>query len=157
MLKSIKRATTMLALAGAVFANNAQAACWNETAFEAAQVRNLETMLMVASLRCRISGDDFLGSYNSFVRGSRPTLSAMNERLRTHFGDLNSYDRYVTSVANRYGGGAAGLDCADMARILKSARAANGSANELVKIARLAGIKANTPGGRCSVTIARAR
>jgi hypothetical protein len=157
MLKSIKNIAAALAILGVSYGNSAQAACWNDNAIEAAQVRDLETMLMVASLRCRISGHDFLGNYNSFVRSNRPTLSAMNERLRAHFGDLNSYDRYVTSVANRYGGGAAGLDCADMAGILKSARSADGSVGELVKIARLAGIKASIPGGRCSVTFAGAR
>ncbi len=157
MFKLVKVAASALALGGTVLSGTAQAACWNDDAVEAAQVRDLETMLMVASLRCRISGADFLSSYNAFVRGSRPTLTAMNDRLRDHFGDLNSYDRYVTSVANRYGGGAAGLDCGDMASILKDAREANGSPSELVKIARQAGIKPSLPGSRCSVTVARAR
>jgi hypothetical protein len=157
MFKSGKSAAIAAALVAVVTTSSAQAACWNEDAVEAAQVRGLETMLMVASLRCRITGSDFLGSYNSFVRGSRPTLTAMNYRLRTHFGDLNAYDRYVTSVANRYGGGAAGLDCAETASILKSARGADGAAKELVRIARNAGISASLPGGRCTVTMARAR
>jgi hypothetical protein len=157
MFKDFKCAIAALALGGTLASGAAQAACWDSNAIEAAQVHDLETMLMVASLRCRIGGHDFLPSYNAFVRGSRPTLAAMNDRLRTHFGDLNSYDRYVTSVANRYGGGTAGLDCGDMASILKEARGAAGSAPVLVKIARQAGIQPNLPGSACPVTIARAR
>jgi hypothetical protein len=157
MFKGLKCAAAALALAGSGVSGAAQAACWNEDAVEAAQVRDLDTMLMVASLRCRIGGQGIPASYNAFVRESRSTLSAMNDRLRSHFGDLNSYDRYVTSVANRYGGGAAGLDCGDMASILRDARGADGSAPELVKVARQAGITPSLPGARCSVAIARAR
>ena len=157
MIASMKRAIFGMALTAIVSTGTAQAACWTEDAVEAAQVRTLETMLMVASLRCRDSGTDLLPSYNSFVRGHRVMLTVMNDRLRAHFGSLNAYDRYVTSVANRYGGGAIGLDCDDMAHLLKSVRHTDGSADELARIAQKARIRAHIPGERCAVTLARSR
>ena len=157
MIASLKRVATALALAGLAQGGAAQATCWSEDAVEAAQIRTLETMLMVASLRCRDSGTDLLPSYNAFVRGHRAMLTVMNDRLRAHFGNLNAYDRYVTSVANRYGGGAIGLDCEDMAGLLASARNASGSADELTGIAQKARIRASIPGERCAVTLAQAR
>jgi hypothetical protein len=157
MIATIKRAAMGVALTAVANAGMVQAACWSEDAVEAAQIRTLETMLMVASLRCRDSGTDLLPSYNAFVRGHRATLTVMNDRLRAHFGNLNAYDRYVTSVANRYGGGAVGLDCEDMAGLLKTARRADGSADDLAEIAQKARIRVTLPGERCAVTLARAR
>jgi hypothetical protein len=157
MIASLKRAAAGLALAAVANAGVVQAACWSEDAVEAAQIRTLETMLMVASLRCRDSGTDLLPSYNAFVRGHRATLTVMNDRLRAHFGNLNAYDRYVTSVANRYGGGAIGLDCDDMASLLKAARKTDGPGDELASIAQKARIRVTIPGERCPVTLARAR
>ncbi len=148
------------ALAGSLVAGNAQAACWTPQAVEAAQVRELETMLMVASLRCRLSGSNFIGDYNGFVRASRPTLSAANDKLREHFdgaGGLNAYDRYVTGIANRYGGGVGGMNCKDFQAVLDDARDAKGSMPRLVRLASAVEIKPTLPGGRCTTTVAAAR
>ena len=149
-----------LALAGTSVATMAQAACWSPQAVEAAAVRDMETMLMVSSLRCRISGVDFLESYNAFVRGSRPALTLANDRLRTHFapiGGLNAYDRYVTAIANRYGGGAEGLACSDMQSILSAARAEGNSLSGLVRLAKVAQVEPRLPGDACPETVIAAR
>jgi hypothetical protein len=148
-----------LAVAAILTSTTARAECWTPVAVEAAQVRDLETMLMVASLRCRLSGNDFIAQYNSFVRDNRPALIAANEELRTHFassGGLNAYDSYVTSVANSYGGGAGGLNCGDMQSILSAAQSAGGSLSGLVRLAKSAEVEPKLPGNRCPAVVALA-
>jgi hypothetical protein len=136
----------------------AQAACWSDEAVDAAMVRDLETMLMVSSLRCKLSGVDMLDDYNSFIRSSRPALAQVNDELRSHFGTgnaaLNAYDSYVTKIANRYGGGAEGLNCRDMASILHAARSEGGSRKGLTRLAHDAEVQPLLPGGQCGAKIA---
>jgi hypothetical protein len=140
----------------------AQAACWQADAVAAAKVRDLDTMLMVAALRCRNSGSDFLTQYNGFVRSSRTALSVANDRLRGHFAigldakaALIAYDRYVTSLANRYGAGSEGLNCRDMASINDAAAREGASFLELEALATRAEVEPILIGGRCPVVIAR--
>lgn len=149
-----------VAAACAVLAVPAEAACWSSAAYQAAQVRELETMLMVEALRCRRSEADFLPTYNDFVRTSRPALIKVNDTLRNHFMNevgaaraLDAYDDYVTSVANRYGAGTAGLNCSDMASIARAAAAANGSNEALVELALVADMRPNVPGDRCEADL----
>jgi hypothetical protein len=149
-----------LALASVLISNTAIAACWTPKAAEAAEVRDLDTMLMVASLRCRSSTRNFITEYNSFVKRSRPVLAAANETLRLQFasaGGLNAYDRYVTSLANTHGGGTASMDCRDMMRLLDDAQDRGGSVADLARLARTVAGSPKLPGGRCSVTVAQAR
>ena len=111
MRKLTIRFAAAVALA-AVPATSLQASCWSDAAVSAAQIRDMETMLMVSSRRCRGVGNTMIADYNRFVSQSRAALVQVNETLRAHFlpqGGLNAYDRYVTAVANRYGGGADGL------------------------------------------------
>jgi hypothetical protein len=157
MKMSWKKFVTLLGIASMNVGIGAQAACWTPQEAEAAQVRDMETMLMVASLRCRLSGQNFMTNYNAFVRESRPALSSVNERLRTHFGSLDGYDRYVTGVANRYGAGADGLTCRDMASIVSAARSEKGSVAGLAKLAKSSDIRANLPGGLCAMRVAQVR
>jgi hypothetical protein len=137
----------------------AQAACWSDGDAAAAQVREMETMLMVGALRCRIAnGNAMLTSYNAFIREGRPALTQANDRLRAHFmsagSGLNGYDRYVTSLANRYGAGADGLSCAELAGLIQSATSEATSLAGLQGLANEIGIGADLPGGRCAVKIA---
>lgn len=147
-----------LVAAAATMATPAQGACWSGAAYEAAQVRELDTMLMVEALRCRATPANFVSDYNAFVSGSRAVLVRANDALRAHFAAaggraraLDAYDGYVTAVANRYGAGSAGLACADMASIARAAAAANGSGQALAELARLADMRPTLPGGRCEV------
>jgi hypothetical protein len=117
--------------------------CWSGEAFDAARVRELESMLMVAALRCRTEGSNLLTQYNAFIGESRPALIKINDRLRQHFTrsvgpikSLNAYDSFVTSLANRYGAGASGLNCGDMESILSAALAEKGSIEGLIRLAR---------------------
>jgi hypothetical protein len=157
VIKRFSQLAAACALVGIGFSTSAQATCWSAQDAEAAQVRDFDTMLMVASLRCRLSGQDFIQSYNAFVRESRPALSAMNVRLRAHFGNADAYDRYVTGIANRYGAGTDGLTCRDMASIVKAARSEGGAASGLVRLAKSSDVQPLLPGGRCSMTVAQAR
>lgn len=165
MGKGKRAALCAVALASLVASAPANAAgCWSDEAAEAAKVRDMETMLMVSALRCRLKGVDFLPAYNRFVRESRPALTRVNDTLREHFDDgfghrvaLNRYDRYVTSIANRYGGGADGLDCYDMEDITHAALETRGSPVELVQLAELAGARPELDGGLCRVGWQRGR
>jgi hypothetical protein len=159
MGNSLKRIIAALTLS-AISITSAQAACWSDTAVSAAKVRDLETMLMVSALRCRTAENVMLKQYNQFVIQSRLALTAVNETLRAQFagaGGLNAYDRYVTSIANRYGAGAAGLGCDDMTSILAAAQAESGSLNGLVRLANDAGVEPHLTDQRCAKAIAAAQ
>jgi len=141
----------------AVPVTSAQAACWSETAVSAARIRDMETMLMVSALRCRGSDPTILPAYNTFVRTSRIALTQVNKTLRQQFanqGGLNAYDRYVTSIANRYGAGAEGLSCADMSSILAAAQSEGRTVVGLSRLANAAQIEPVLTGARCPVVLA---
>ena len=152
-IKSALIAATLVALP----VTSAQAACWGETAINAAKVRDMETMLMVSALRCRSTDAQILGAYNNFVRSSRVALTQVNDTLRRQFADqggLNAYDRYVTSIANRYGAGSEGLSCGDMSSILSAAQAEGGSLPGLSRLATAAGVEPLLTGNRCTIALA---
>jgi len=132
------------------------AGCWTLADFEAAGVREMETMLMVAALRCRTEGGTLLADYNAFVVKGRPALIEINNRLRGHFvravgpvKALNAYDGFVTSLANRYGAGASGLKCTDMESILSAAVNEAESIDGLIRLARDAQMEPVPEAERC--------
>src|SRR5580704_1641081 len=98
-------ATSLVSMA----ASAAGPACWSQADVSAAKVRELQTRLMVAALRCRANGTNILASYNNFVSSDRGAIAAANERLKAHFmaagpvAGQKDYDRYTTSLANAYG------------------------------------------------------
>jgi hypothetical protein len=156
--------------ASALLAGSAQAACWSDAAYQAAQVRELDTMLMVQALRCRKTRANFVGEYNRFIQVSRPALLKANADLRGHFaaqvgerGALNAYDNYMTTVANRYGAGTGDMDCNDVGDMVRDAIAAKGSVEALRHIAASADLRPNVDGRRCpggaspAVTVASRR
>ena len=145
------------AVATAMCAGSASAACWSDAAYKAAQLRELDTMLMVEALRCRKTSANFVETYNSFVVASRPALLKANATLKTHFtsevgakGALNAYDNYMTTVANRYGAGTEGLACEDMSSIVEAALAAGGADAALSQIVEAARMVPAIPGERCA-------
>jgi len=144
-------------IAVAVCAGSANAACWSDAAYKAAQLRELDTMLMVEALRCRKTSANFVETYNRFVEASRPALLKANGALKIHFtgevgakGALNAYDNYMTTVANRYGAGTEGLACEDMASIVEAALAAGGAEAALAQIVEAARMVPAIPGERCA-------
>jgi len=151
-----------VAIGAALLAGPAQAAgCWSEASYEAAQMRDFDTMLMVATLRCRIKNIDFGDDYNRFVRSKRPILAQANQQLRTQFAlsvgrskALSAYDDYMTKLANGYGGGTENMSCADYAVLARAAADAPAQRTNIVGLARKAGSAPYTPNLRCGVTVA---
>ena len=140
------------------------ATCWKTTAVEAAQIRDFEMMLMVSALRCRATGNNFLASYNEFIRDKRNALTQVNDELREHFrsvagpvGALGAYDNYVTALANVYGAGADGLACRDLQSITDAANALPATRAALLELSDAAGITPHLSGPRCDVVMAVAK
>lgn len=136
------------------------ATCWSQAAVEAAQVRDFETGLMVATLRCQIKGTDLSGDYNSFIRHKRTVLTGINDELRAKFtaqglrgkAALDAYDRFVTSLANGYGAGTNAPSCADYKAIMTTAVSAPASRAALLDLARQSGSNPVRHTDRCAPT-----
>src|SRR5207245_9995772 len=98
------------------------------------------------------------GAYNEFVRRNRDALQATNGLIHTRFetrygkdADLY-YDRFATSLANRYGGEATTGDiCDETASAAQEAAAAAGDLGKLLAIAERFGPAPELPGGACGV------
>ena len=161
MTKVMKVAALAAAMAMACAPLPAQAAgCWAAQDIAAAKVRDLQTMLMVATLRCRADGMDVSADYNDFVVANRDAITAMNQRLKAHFWAAGSvdgqaqYDRFVTALANAYGDDDTGGDsCAEASAVSREAVSA-GSADALVAIGEAQRRDPALPGGSCGVTLA---
>lgn len=141
----------------------AQAAmgCWDSSQVAAAKVRDLQSRLMVATLRCQAMGADVSGAYNRFVRANRETIQGANAVLlaqfRSGYGSQaqTHYDRFATALANIYGADATDHEvCAETAALAEEAAAANGDIRRLVAIEDRFGFTSALPGGQCTYTLA---
>src|SRR5581483_9133511 len=111
---------------------------------------------MVAALRCKAMGYDVAAAYNDFVRRNRDALATTNGLIHAQFetgygkeADLY-YDRFATSLANRYGGDATnGEVCDEAASVAQEAAAAAGNFGKLLAIADRFGSAPELPGGAC--------
>ncbi len=146
------------------FAQPVQAgmSCWDQNQIAAAKIRDLQSRLMVATMRCRAMGMDVLPAYNEFVRVNRSTIQNANGLIKAQFkagfGDAlaqKSYDSFTTSLANAYGAEATSAEiCEDTAELASEAVAAGGDIARLLDIADRVGSAPELPGGRCPVTFA---
>jgi hypothetical protein len=144
----------------------AQAAmgCWNSDQVAAAKVRDLQSRLMVATLRCQAMGADVTEAYNRFVRANRTTIQGANAVLlaqfRSGYGSSQGqtqYDRFATALANIYGADATDhAVCADTAALAEEAAAAAGDIRRLVTIEDRFGFSPELPGGECGYSFASA-
>jgi len=149
---AVLAALTML---GMTLATPAYAGCWEGRSVDAAKIRDMQTMLMVGSLRCRMVGTDVLPSYNRFVNNNRGALKQINAQLRDHFGGDTGYDRFTTSLANSYGSGSKGIkDCDALRDIANKAAAAKGNSQHLLAIADDAGVNPVEKSRQCRVKVA---
>lgn len=122
-------------------AASAGSACWYPNESRAAQVRGLQTMLMVGTLQCRNSNRYSVENYGDFVTNQRPVLDSTADVLKAHFlretgsaGGQRAYDAFATSLANRYSAemdGPAFCDTVDEFVRL----AANASRDQLMQLA----------------------
>lgn len=107
----------MLAAGGMICAMPARAAGGQD----AEKLRRLDIMLMVTSLRCRTTPDNFQAEFQRFEAAH---LSELNEASRTIRGRLvashgaagatRALDRLSTTMANQYGQGHPWLGCGEL-------------------------------------------
>ena len=136
----------------------AEMGCWSHEQAAAAKVRDLQSRLMVASLRCRAMGHDVLGPYNSFVNVNRATIQAAKGVIKAQFtagfgaeGE-SAYDRFTTAMANEYGADATTAEiCAETANAALEASEAEGDPRKLIALADRLGSAPKLPGGECPI------
>lgn len=158
MKKGAFKGALGLAAAALVYAQPANAAmsCWNESESAAAKIRDLQSRLMVATLRCRAMGIDVLTAYNDFVRINRSALQEANGVIKAQFDrgygrdGQRFYDSFTTAMANQYGADAtSGAVCQGTAAVAAEAVAAEGDLLRLADLADRTGPSLELPGGRC--------
>ena len=164
-MKAYKRSLAVLACAAAGMAAPANAmGCWNHEQVDAAKVRDLQSRLMVAALRCHAMGFDVSRAYNSFVGANETTLKGANGVLKAHFASNYGsagpaeYDRFATALANHYGDeSTSGRLCGAVRETAYEAADAAGDARTLIAINERLGVTMEVPGGQCDVSFADAR
>ncbi len=94
---------------------------------ESEQLRRLDIMLMVTSLRCRRGADDFQDDYYRFasrhvgtLRAASRDLSADHERRHGTRAARRYMDTMSTSMANQYGLGHPWMNCAALAEAARN-------------------------------------
>ena len=87
----------------------------------AANIRRLNIMLMVTSLRCRQTAHDFQSEYDLFAQAHQQNLEEAHEALSREMaaehgeaGINRALDRIGVAIANRYGDGHPTLGCSDL-------------------------------------------
>ena len=142
-------------------AANAQTGCWNQTQVAAAKVRDLQSRLMVATLRCSAMGVNVAAAYNRFLAANRETIRGANSVLMSQFQTVHGrqaqlhYDRFTTALANIYGDDATSDQvCAETEMLAGEAADAQGDIDVLTGIADRLGFVAALPGGQCTVSFA---
>ena len=150
-----------LAAASLLFTAPAQAqmACWGPKEAAAAKLRDLQSRLMVATMRCRAMGVDVLGPYNDFVRTNRDTIQAANGVIKAQFvaghgpDGMDQYDRFTTALANEYGDDPTdGAVCEETAMVAVEAASAQGDVTALLALADRTGPPPILPGGECPIS-----
>ena len=162
MRHSYLRAGRAAALAAALgFAGQAGAVCWSEASAAAATIRDLQSRLMVGTLRCNAFGLDITEPYNRFVRSNRESLQAANATIKAQLaadGPASAerrYDSFTTALANQYGAAAtSGEVCAELANLAVEAAEAAGDQQLLVALAERYEPRPALPDGRCSLPLA---
>jgi hypothetical protein len=162
-MKGIKR-VILAAAAATMVGAPASAACWSDSVVDAAYVRDFDTTLMVATLRCRTQDAQIGASYNKFVREKRAILVAANDELRAQFSagrgakaGLDAFDRYSTSLANSHGAGETGVSCSEYRSLVDAAASAPVNRSALLQLAGQAGVNPALPQEACTRRVAFAR
>jgi hypothetical protein len=100
----------------------------------AEKLRRLDIMLMVTSLRCRSTADNFNAEYGRFTTSHMAELNRANAELRNDMasqygaaGAARQLDRLSTVMANAYGQGHPWLSCHDLKEVASELAAVNGT------------------------------
>ena len=104
------------------------------TSLEGAEkLRRLDIMLMVTSLRCRTTSDNFMAEYQNFTASHLPELNQANDELRQNLsrqygsaGSARALDRISTVMANAYGQGHPWLSCRELKSVTRDLAQARG-------------------------------
>jgi hypothetical protein len=163
MKKTMLKCAFGLAAGALAFAQPAQAtmACWGQQQAAAAKIRDLQSRLMVATMRCRAMGVDVLAAYNDFVRVNRTTIQQANGLIRAQFTSGYGpqadtfYDSFTTALANEYGADPTNDEvCGQTAEAAAEAVAAQGDVPQLLALAERLGPAPQLPGGECPISFA---
>jgi hypothetical protein len=108
------------------------------TAADAEQLRKLDIMLMVSSLRCRFGTDNFQADYDQFSTNQHAEMQEAYRVLEADYaarmgtaGAKKALDRVSVGMANQYGQGHPWLGCADLKAMTRDLAGAAGSARLL--------------------------
>ena len=162
-MKKVYLAAAMLAATSLVGIAPAQAqSCWGTEAVNAAKLRNLDIMLMVTALRCRMGADNFQPEYYDFSAAHQNELNVANGVLRAQFTGSGAtaanraLDKMSTGIANSYGLGHPELGCREL-RLITRDLASTGVRGALLDAAdALVGVP-TIPGGSCAMRVATVR
>ena len=90
----------------------------------AEKLRRLDIMLMVTSLRCRATADNFMAEYGRFTTSHMTDLNQASAQLRADLvgrygagGSARALDRISTVMANAYGQGHPWLSCRELKKV----------------------------------------
>lgn len=116
---------------------------------DAENLRKLDIMLMVSSLRCRTGPHNFQPDYQKFARTHLPTMNAAANRLKADLRKRHgpksanrALDKISVGMANRYGQGHPWLGCRELKEITRDLTNTRGdqlllsAANELLAVQR---------------------
>lgn len=94
---------------------------------QAEAVRKLDIMLMVTSLRCRRTADNFQPDYQRFSSNHLTALNAASRTLQANLvrksgaaGAKKALDKISVGMANEYGNGHPWLGCGELKQIAKN-------------------------------------
>ncbi len=121
-MKFTRSIAAACALATALTAGTAPAVAQTDGASSsAANIRKLDIMLMVTSLRCRTGAHDFQADYHAFAAKHLKSLNEASNELRRSLaanygskGSKRALDRIGVSMANTYGQGHPWMGCAEL-------------------------------------------
>jgi hypothetical protein len=94
---------------------------------QAEAVRKLDIMLMVTSLRCRRTADNFQPDYQRFSSNHLTALNAASRTLQANLvkkagatGAKRALDKISVGMANEYGNGHPWLGCGELKQIARN-------------------------------------
>lgn len=138
-----------IAVAAAVTLGAAMPAQASGALGNAEKLRRLDIMLMVTSLRCRTTADNFTAEYGNFTTHHLPELNRASDQLRAdlahrhgHVGSARALDRISTVMANAYGQGHPWLSCRELKMVTSDLARMDGSAALLEAADQLLGDRA---------------
>jgi hypothetical protein len=162
MTKTMWTAAIAAAMTLAVAQPAAAGTCWDHQQTAAAKLRDLQSRLMVATLRCQAMGYDLSPAYNQFVRANRDTIQAANMVIKAQFAAMSGaagerqYDSFTTALANAYGAGETNADvCRETEADEQEAASAAGDIALLMALADRLGPAPALPGGTCPITFSQ--